>query len=183
MVDVHRETKQSLIDECTNVAGTLIKEIVVHRAEMNAMEQKHDHRLELEQARQEHSNRSGGPHGAEAGAEAKAELGAGHGTPQHRDREPVPVESQVVDQQAGVGQPDFDRVIDRLEQRDQCSLCRNLLDAIRDEPPDVQAEALAEYGRLKGAMESGATQADLENIIEDSETLQRLVRSGLDKRG
>lgn len=173
---MHRETKRELITEGTNVAGTLIKEMVVHRAEMNAMEQKHNHELELEEARLEHSKQRGGPHGAET------EAGADRGGREHRDREPVEVESQVVDQQAGVGAPDFDRVIDRLEQRDQCSLCRNLLAAIRDEPPDVQARALTEYGRLKGAMESGATQADLETIIEDSEMLQRLVREKVSRR-
>lgn len=173
---MHSETKRELIKEGTNVAGTLVKEFVVHRAEMNAMQEKHNHQMELEETRLQHSKRSGGAHAA------KAEAGAGHGTREHRQRDPVDVEAHVVDQQAGVGQPDFDRVIDRLEQRDQCSLCRNLLGAIRDEPPDVQAEALAEYGRLKGAMESGATQADLENIIEDSETLQRLVREEVSRR-
>lgn len=159
---MHEETKRALIDEGTTVLGTLIKEMVIHRAEMDTLEQRHNHELELERTRQQHQG---------AGELEQDEAPAGH-------QEPMHVESQVVEPggQAGVGgHPDFNRVLDRLEQQDQCSLCRDLLQAIREQPPDVQAEALAEYGRLKGAMEAGATQEQLQGVIEGSDTLQRLL--------
>lgn len=163
---MHEETKRSLIDEGTTVLGTLIKEMVIHRAEMDTLEQRHEHELELERTRQQHQG--GGE--LEGGSE-----GAEH-------QEAMHVESEVVDTggRAGVGgHPDFDRVLDRLEAEDQCSLCRDLLRAIREQPPDVQAEALAEYGKLKGAMEAGATQDDLERLIDNSDVLLELLENKL----
>lgn len=177
---MHEETKREVIDEFTSMLGTFAKEMVIYRAEMNTMEKRHEHELELERTRQQHVQR--GDHGD------GGQGGAGEG--QHR--EPMHVESQVTDapeSDAGGGggvvagpHPDFDRVLDRLEQQDQCSFCRDLLRAIREQPPDVQAEALAEYGRLKGAMETGASQDELERVIEDSDTIQRLLEDKVSGR-
>lgn len=144
------DTKRELVSAGGGLIGSLIRDMLTHRTQMQQMEEKKEMELELAETRQE----------------------AEHGEPHP---EPSTQPSAPRDEVA-----DVSHAIQDLKAREDCGVCRDLLEAIEMADSSVQVKALTEYGRLKRALEAGASQEELREVIGSSETLEGLIQQESD---
>lgn len=149
---MHPDTKSDLISNGTGLLGSLLKELLVHQHEMDRIQEQKDLQLDLARARQEHA-------GADDAAEPSAAPGGvGSATPAARE------------------------AFEDLKAREECGVCRQLLDAIERADPQTQVRALVEYGRFADAVESGKTEAEIRDVLQQSDTLKRLLEQEMGVR-
>lgn len=149
---MHDETKQELISTGTSVMGSLLKEFFIHRNRVNQMQEKKDLELEL----------------------AKARTGAAsdQGTERDDTRRSRPTPEDA----------DLREAFHDLKARENCGICRQLLDAIEHADRRTQIRALTEYGRFQHAVETGASEAEIRDILEQSDTLKNLLEREMGPR-
>lgn len=152
---MHADTKRELIEASSGALATLAKEMLVHRNEMRTLEQQKEMELELAEARQQSS--AGQP--AQGGQQTQAQ--------------------SAPDEQAhaavGVEQADLTDAFEDLREREQCGVCRTLLDAIERADRRTQVKALTEYGKLQHAVATGGTEDEIKAILQSSDTLEDLL--------
>lgn len=141
-------TKRDVVAGGAGLLGTLARELLSHRTQMQQLEEKKKMELELARARQE------------SGGDAD--------DPPRSEPEPSRTRQS----------PDLSAAIRDLRRRDDCATCQTLLEAIEQADPETQAIALTEYGRFKQAMEAGASEEELRRILRSSETLEDLLEQG-----
>lgn len=151
---MHDETKSELISSGASAVGSVLKELFVHRTNMEQMEQRKEMELELARARQ--------------GADTDGESAASGG-----DRQPASPPGSTV------GDPDLQEAFADLKAREQCGVCRQLLDAIEHADRRTQVTALTEYGKLAHAVETGASEQEIREILERSDTLEDLLNQSV----
>lgn len=145
MIAIHDQTKRELIESGTGVIGSLLKELLVHRNQMARIEQEKEMDLEIAKARRQAAS-------SNQSTEATSST--------HKQQ---------------VGEPDLSAAFEDLKAREDCSICRTLLEAIEQAESDVQVRALTEYGRLKHAVDSGASEDEIKQILTSSDTLEDLL--------
>lgn len=69
--------------------------------------------------------------------------------------------------------------VEPLIEGETCEMCRAILEEIQSLPEGRRAVGLAEYGKMKQAVEADAGREEVANLIENSEVLQDIVNGGL----
>lgn len=142
---VHEETARELIDSGSTVLGSLLKEAFVHRNRMSQIQQEKEMEIELAKARNEARSRE----------------------PARPEPEPEPEPER--------GVATVSHSFQHLKEQEDCSICRDLLEAIERADSETQVEALTEYGKLKHAVETGGSQEEIKAVLRESNTLQELL--------
>lgn len=151
---VHEDTLRDVIDSGSTVLGSLLKEAVIHRQQLEQIQTEKELELELARERAKGTN--------------------GHGTGETAaDR----AAAQAVG--AGAGDEDIREAFADLRQREECGICQQLLDGIEQADRRTQVRALTEYGKLQRALETGATEGEIRELIEDSDMLVDLLEQQL----
>lgn len=151
---MHQETKEELISSGASAIGSVLKELFVYRTNMEQMEQRKEMELELARARQ-NTDQDG------------VELDSGRG-----QSAPAPTDQRI-------GDSDLQEAFADLKEREECGVCRQLLDAIEHADRRTQVKALTEYGKLAHAVETGATEQEIRTILERSDTLEDLLNQSV----
>lgn len=147
---MHEETQRELIDGGTSLIGALCKEMIIHRNEIKKLEKERELQTELARVRREHQGDASTDNGSHTAHEEVAGVRAGG---------------------------DLHDAIEDLKQREECSVCRDLLSAIQEADPRTQAIALTEYGKLTARVSDGASQQEIERLIRESDELRSLLQS------
>lgn len=69
--------------------------------------------------------------------------------------------------------------IEQMKAETDCSFCHEILDSIATLPQDRREMALAEYGRFQNAIEDGAAQDDLEDVLRETDQLRAVIEEEL----
>lgn len=69
----------------------------------------------------------------------------------------------------------MDATIEEMRSETNCGLCEEILGAIKRADPSLQAQALVEYGKLRDAIEDGASEERFEQILSQSEALGEVM--------
>lgn len=148
---VHEDTIRDIIDACASIAGSLGKEMVVHRNRMEATEARLDKEIELARAQQRAVDHRHTP-------------------------EPSPPAGPGV---SGLTQQDSQAAIDELIAEEQCSVCRDLLEALKDRPLREQLRGVKEYGEFKSSLSEGADVAELKAVLRKTTVLKSIFEEDL----
>lgn len=156
---MNTETKTELIDTIAGTATALGKELFVRRADRKQMETRAEMEKEIAEARER---------AAQAGAE----------TTNTRGQQP-----QVESTTPGVAEQDEppepavpDSGIEVLMEKEHCDMCRAILEYVRDLDPERRAEGLADYGRMKRAMEYDETEEAVKEVVKNSDILREAMQ-------
>lgn len=158
---MHQDTKRELIEQGTGVVGSLLKEMLVHRNEIEVLREQKEKEVELAKARSEASQDTGDER-----------------TDSHQPAQgQVPSEPQgdspgVV--QATPGQ--IEDALDELIEEEMCSICRELLIALKERPTSEQVRGIMEYGTFKKELGDGAGVEELKALLKETDVLQSIFQ-------
>lgn len=74
----------------------------------------------------------------------------------------------------------FEETVEEMKLEESCDTCKMILDSLTELPEAQQGRALAEFGRFKQALEGGATEDELRDLLQQHPTLLRAFRSKFD---
>lgn len=154
-------TKQELIESLTGGAGALLKELLVHRNRVDMMEQKKDAEIELAQARAQ--ARSGG------GSEV---------TGLSREPQMMPADEGIEagDPQMTATPSEVEEALDELIAEEMCSVCKEVLQGLKERPTHEQVRGIMEYGTFKENLDSGAGVEEMKEVLRETTVLQSVFR-------
>lgn len=75
----------------------------------------------------------------------------------------------------------YRKALDVAAGKEECGMCRQLLDTLRQQPLDVQLKALPELAVLKKEIEDGADEERLKDMWTELDTLRNLLEDSLDE--
>lgn len=158
---MHDETKRQLIESGTKAAGTLLNELLVHRNQIEVLEAEKEKELELAKTRAQHT---GGHEADSAHADQQAtRVPASNGVGQPAD----PVEATPAE---------IEQALDELIEEEMCSVCRELLIALKDRPTRDQVRGIMEYGTFKHNLDDGAGVDQLKELIRETDVLHEIFQ-------
>lgn len=148
---MHRETISSLIESGSGAVGAFLKEVLVHRKEMDRLEHQKEKEIEL--------------------AKVRSQAAADDDT-----QETVEAVTQT---QGTPPAAEIEAAIDELMADETCSVCRELLEGLKDRPPREQVIGVAEYGTFKRELSGDADVADLRDYLEHTQVLLPVLEEHL----
>lgn len=150
---MHRETVRELIEASATAGGTLLKEVFVHRKEMEQLEAQHETQVELARLRNQ---------------EQESDDGTETDNPEQ--------------ERPGSPQPDvagIEAEIDELMAEEMCAVCRELLRSLKDRPPRQQIRGVKEYGEFKQELSDNADAEDLRALLRETVVLHSIFEENL----
>lgn len=157
---MHSSTKAELVETLTGTVGSLAKEFLVRRNEMNRLEQEAQYQKEIEELRAQ--NR---------GAQRDATGG------DHADSDD-PVVSSL--NQASELAEQYDELLAEAEKHEECELCRSLISATRQKPVTEQRELIPELRDFLEKVDDDADRDELVAQIKESDNLMSLLREQME---
>lgn len=148
---MHDETMRELIEGGTAIAGSLAKEMLVHRSEMSRMEAQKERDLELARIRQE----------------------AAH------EHEPEPSPPEPAMGVSGMTPSETEAAIDELIAEEQCSVCKQLLEHLKERGPHQQIRGVMEYGQFKKELSEGAGVEELKSLLRETVVLHSIFEEDI----
>lgn len=161
MFPIHEDTKREIIEGGTGLASSLLKEIMVHRNQVEVLEKEKEKEVEVAKARAKHQS----------------------GRPQQQQPEensPAPATThdtlERVDGQMQATPNEIEDALDDLIDEEMCSVCRDLLVALKDRPTHEQVRGIMEYGTFKQNLDDGAGVDQLKSLIRETDVLQSVFQ-------
>lgn len=148
---MHEETMRELIEGGTTALGSLAKEMLLHRHNMEAIETRKEKEIELAKAQQRPT-------------------GHGHGEPAGDDR---------VMGVSAMPEGDVAAAIDELIAEETCGTCQRLLEALKDRGPHQQVRGVMEYGQFKRELSEGAGVDELRDTLRDTIVLHSIFEEDI----
>lgn len=158
---MHQDTKRELIENGTGIVGSLLKEMLVHHNQIEVMREQKEKEIELAQAQAEAEQR------AKANAET-SDISLSDDGPD----EPTRSSSGVM--QATPGQ--VEEALDELIDEEMCSVCKELLVALKERPVQEQVRGIMEYGTFKKELGDGANVEQLKSLLRETTVLQDIFQ-------
>lgn len=165
---MHESTKRELIEQGTGVVGSLLKEMLVHKNQVEVMREQKEKEIEVARAR------------------AKAQENAGNGGVSGHDHHPEPSQQNHDDQTQGVTQAtpaEIEAALDELIDEEMCSVCQQLLVALKDKPTEEQIHGIMEYGTFKKELGDGANVEELKALLRETDVLQSIFQEKFNGAG
>jgi hypothetical protein len=165
---MHEETKREVIQEGSNLLGSILKELLVHRNRVNVLEQQKEKELEL--------------------AEARDRAAARHDEPspgdQRHHQEPVETGVASPEQRVHAATPsEIEAALDELIEEEMCEVCRELLVALKERPARQQVRGVMEYGTFKSDLSEGAGVEELKATIRQTDVLHDVFQEKYTSQG
>lgn len=73
---------------------------------------------------------------------------------------------------------DLDRRLSEASEQEDCGFCRDVLEGLRDEPPEVQQRGLSELRELRRVMYSDPTPEEVDRAMDSMEVIPRIIVDG-----
>lgn len=151
MITIHDQTKASIIESTANTVGAFLKEVFVHRKNMEQMEAQKEHDVELARIR------------ANAAREDDTEE----------------IVEEVTEAAAEPTAAEIEAAIDDLIDQEMCAVCQDLLRGLKQRPPREQLQGVFEYGQFKDSLSQDAGIDELKDFIAQTEVLHAVLEENL----
>lgn len=158
---MHEDTVRDLIDNGSTMLGSLLKEMLVHRNEIEILEAEKEKEVEVAQARERATESADG----EAG-----------GTGTNREPQVRPQEGVSTGGQMTATPAEIEQAIDELMAEEMCQICRELLAALKERPTRQQIRGVMEYGTFKHNLSDGADVEELKQVIRETDVLHDIFQ-------
>jgi len=152
------DTKGELVESVASVLGTLGKELFVRRSERQMMERRAELDKEVAEVR---ARASGDLPAGGASAEVRGEGAVGN----------LDAASRMAEE--------YDSLLARAQNEEQCGLCKQLIAAARDKPLREQRTLLPSLRDFIAGVEDDASQQELVARIKQSDELVQLLRENV----
>lgn len=164
------QVAQEAFQVVSNVTTTVARELIVGRKEERLVEKRaeKDKRIAELQSRR---SRAGSGEGAAETADAGS---GGSGVVESRAKDMAGrISSRVDAGESGEGgdSDSIDVSIEPLVEGEDCSMCVTILEAVASMDPERRAVGIAEYGRMKQAVDTGADAAEVRAFIDQTDVL------------
>lgn len=148
---MHKDTISDLIEHGTSAVGSVLKEQLVHRKEMDRMEAQKDKEIEIAKIR----NQSRNDDTTEEVVEAV------------NNPDETPTETEM------------EAAIDELIDNEMCAVCQDLLRGLKERSPKEQVIGLTEYGEFKRSLSDEAGVDELKAEINQTTVLKKVLEENL----
>lgn len=148
---MHDETKSTLIENGASIVGSLVKDRVVHRRNLEKMEMQKEKELELARLRNE-----------------KAPDPGENITPDRGERESRTIQN--------ASPQEVSAAIDELIHDEECAVCRELLEALKGRPPREQVRGIMEFGTFKRELAGDGDVDQLRASLQETDVLRVVMQ-------
>lgn len=158
---MHRETMRELIESGTGVLGSLLKEMLVHRNQVEILETRKEHDKELAQIRQQAQNPSRDTSSSSTDSDGGGSVSSA----------PLSESGRL---QATPGE--IEAALDELIDEEMCAVCKDLLVGLKERPTRQQVRGIMEYGTFKQNLDDGAGVEELKAQLRQTDVLQSVFQ-------
>lgn len=158
---MHEQTKRDLLESGTGAVASLLKEMMVHRNQIEVLEKQKEKEMELAKARAEAREANDGGNGSDTSL-PDAATASNAGASQ--------------DSQVSATPGEIEAALDELIDEEMCSVCRDLLVELKERPPREQVRGIMEYGTFKSNLDDGAGVEELKETIKQTDVLHSVFQ-------
>lgn len=150
-----------MIEGGTSLASTLLKELLVHRNQINVLEAEKEKEVEVAKARAKHGQQ---PQPSESPSPPSNASGSQSG------------QMRRVDEQVDATPAEIENALDQLIDEEMCAVCRELLVELKERPTEQQVRGIMEYGTFKHNLDDGAGVEELKSVIRETDVLHSIFQ-------